>query len=66
MRKYFYVSTNWNNEYLAAQNKSFKYDPGKFSRILINAISRNVFVELEVCKSLEDLLKRGLADRVVF
>ena len=46
--------------------KSFKYDLGKFSRILINAVSGHVFIKLEICKTLKNLFKCSLTDGVVF
>jgi len=46
--------------------KSLEYDLSKLPRILINAESRHIFIELEICKSLKDLLKCGLTDGIVF
>lgn len=42
-----------------------EYYFGKLSRVLVNAVSGYILVELEVCKSLEDLLKRSLTDGIV-
>ena len=43
----------------------FEYDLGQLSRLLVDAVSGYVLVELKVGEALEDLLERCLTHRVV-
>ena len=43
-----------------------EYDFSKFTRVLIDTESGHILVELEVSKTLKDLLESSLADRVIF
>ena len=49
----------------AFRSSVFEHDLGQLSRLLVDAVSGHVLVELEVCEALEDLFERGLTDGVV-